>query len=209
MKAKDWAALPHPPNGRFPNKVLEQTRFLLQNPRETLLFMFMSEVKWAKTGALLLEPQECVEWLGKAGITQLGKERANGTYCRGLENSHTNLMTLRGVQQCWRIWKSAGDVLPQLWLISLCWCVHLLPEMWLIYPFVLLFTPYFPSFLSFCSILIHCSCHRLIRAVFALLGKFSLSEESNFMRFLDCCSESVSCPANSGSLKLDMPSNVA
>lgn len=75
---------------------------------------------------------------------------------------------------------------------------------------VLLFTIYFPSFLSFCFILIHCSYLRLIKAAFAPLGTLLFpwvrKEEipcSNLMKFLDCCSESVSCPADSGSLELE------
>lgn len=43
------------------------------------------------------------EWLSKTGVTQLRKERANGTYCRGIENSPTNLIALRDDQQCWRV----------------------------------------------------------------------------------------------------------
>lgn len=58
------------------------------------------------------------EWLTKTGIIQFGKEMTEGTYCRGLQNSHKNLMALRDVQQFWRVWQCVGDTLPQTWLDS-------------------------------------------------------------------------------------------
>lgn len=81
------------------------------------------------------------EWLSKTGITQLGKERANGTYCRGLENSHTNLMALRVVQQCRRVWKCAGDVFLtfclgcDLFILLFCFLSFISPLFSLFAPF--------------------------------------------------------------------------
>jgi len=75
-------------------------------------------------------------------IFQLGREMTKGTYRRGLHNSHKNLMALRNVQQFWRVWQCVGDTLPQIWLVSFCWCIPgPLPEIWLICPLVL-FLPF-------------------------------------------------------------------
>lgn len=91
------------------------------------------------------------EWLSKTGITQLRKERANGPYCRGIKNSHTNLIALRDAGKFGRVLVICCLIFVLLHSAVL----HILPEMLLIYPFVLLFTIYFPNFLSFYSILIH------------------------------------------------------
>lgn len=60
------------------------------------------------------------EWLSKMGIIQLGKEMTKGTYCRGRQNSHKNLMALRDGQQIWRVWQCVGDTPPQICLVSFC-----------------------------------------------------------------------------------------
>lgn len=102
--------------------------------------MVMSEVKWAKTGTVLLGPQECVEWLVKAGITQFGKENANSAYCRGLGNKSNDTegcsAMLEDLEVCW--WYAASVLayfalllcsLPSIWdvtYLSFCFTFYCL-----------------------------------------------------------------------------------